>query len=603
MTNRKFDKADFDGIVENLIEYLSSQSQFRDYNFEASGIRTIIELLAYNTQYQLFYLNQVSNESFLDSAILRESVVSIAKHIGYKPQTPRSSRANLNLVVETTYENSPEILQIGTQDIFITYVDGRKHTLTPVIDYSVNASKFLDGEKTKYRYVFDDIELIEGKRLIHTFTVNTSDPNQKFILPNKNIDETSLFVTVKESQTSNIQIGFKQHVDLNEVTKDSNIFFLQETNLGYLELIFGDGVIGKKLDNGNIIEISYVISSGDVIYNASNIKFQQPTGILNRSNSTFIETTTRNATLYTEAESIQSIKKKAPLAYKSQNRAVTKTDYENLLTKDLTDAEFLRVWGGEENDPPQNGIVFISAKPKNRISYSTQEKENILNNLVKSRSIISVESRFVDPEIINLNIISTVRYDTNTTSKNSGQIKSAILNSIYNYRTQYLTGFDVDFRYSNLSNSIDGADASILSNTTQLKLRYRIVPSFNIAKNYSIDFNNQIDYGNSLNSVYSIDSTGFIFNGKLTYIRDNGFGQLDYYRIISGKKVIIKENVGTVDYFNGKLYLENIFIQGLDGGVNYLDIYATPQRRDILAEKNQIIVLDDSDISIFVEGV
>lgn len=595
MSNRRFDKADFDGIIENLIEYLSGQSQFKDYNFEASGIRTIIELLAYNTQYNLFYLNQVANESFLDSSTIRGSAVSLAKHLGYRPRSVRASKAVVNVTINKNQLDDnvepPSSLLLSTSSIFTTSVNSVKYFLTPNKNYFAK----LVGDT----YVFNNVELLEGKRLTHSFTVNTENENQKFILPNENIDDRSLVVSVKDSSTSSTELIFQQHTDLNELDGESRVYFLQETSTGYLELIFGDGILGKKLENNNVVNVSYIVSSGNDIYNASSFKLEGGIGLFTTSTVTTVE----KASQYQERESLESIKKFAPLAYETQNRAITKKDYEILLSKDIPDIEFLRVWGGEENVPPINGVVFISAKPKNRSQYTTQEKDYLINTIVKSRSSIAVESRFVDPEIINLNFTTSVRYDSNLTLKDDDQITADVLNSIQQFRTENLTGFNTDFRYSKLIQKINEADPAILSNLTSVKLKYRLYPPFNVPTDYKIELNNNLSSGDVINGIHSIDSTGFLFGGIVTYIQDDGLGGLQYYRKVGINRVVVANDIGSVDYNTGEINLQDLSVQSLPNQVTYLDIYANPRSNDVISDKSKILVLDDFDIDIFVERV
>jgi hypothetical protein len=600
MAQRKFDKADFDNLVENLITFLKSQKKFEDYNFEASGIRTLIDLLAYNTQYKLFYLNQVSSESFLDTAVLRHSVVSLAKHLGYTPRGARSSRATVNIKVETQSATPDPFIILTTDEIFQTSVDGKTYFLSPVknhIAYFINQpdlSRAVTG-----RYEFNEVEIIEGKRLLHSFTVDTSLNRQRFIIPNSGVDETSLFVQVRESESSTVATTYKQHTNLLETDNESLIYFLQEIEDEKFELIFGDGVIGKALEDGNIVEVSYVVSSGDVISNAS--VFKAPNGVAGEPGVAVI--TVERATEAEEPESIESIRKLAPLWYESQNRAVTQSDYTTLLAKDIPDLEFLRVWGGENNDPPIYGVVFISAKPKDRLEYSTEEKEIILDTYVRQRNVISIEARFVDPEIIGLSLVTNVRYNSSVTSLQEDDIQAAVLTAIDNFRTTNLQGFDVDFRFSRLVKAIDNADPSILSSLTDIQLKARITPPFNVPTDYTINFNNQLDRGDVLNGVHSISSTGFLVGGIETFIQDDGKGNLEYYRIVNEERVVFKQNVGIVDYTNGLVCLTDLSVQSLPDGRTYLDIFAVPADEDVLAERNQIVVLEDEDIQVFVEKV
>ena len=592
MANRNITELDFDQILENFKTFLRSQTQFNDYDFDGAAIKILMDLLAYNTTYNNFYINMLASEMFLDSAVLRESVVSRAKHLGYIPRSIRSSKAIVDITVNPS-PDSPDYIVLDQTTRFITTVDNVRYTFTPIKTYLINPTAGV--------YSISDVELIEGQRLTHRFTVNEEDElEQRFILPNKNIDETSIIVTVQESATNTNQKIYTRYQDINELTNESTVYFLQEIENEQMEIYFGDGVIGKKPVDGNVIIVDYVVSNGDAVEGAS--IFSTASGISGYS-SVDIETK-EIASDSSVIESINSIKKLAPLNYETQNRAVTKLDYETLLKKDIPEIEFIRVWGGEDNDPPYYGRVYISAKPYGSLTFTTDEKELMLENYVRPRSLISVEAVFVDPEFLQLVVSSNVLYNSRITNLTPEDVKVKVLEAIQEYKESVLRGFDADFRYSTLVKYIDSADQSIISNLTDIKIKYRIYPPFNVPTKFEFTLNNQINKGDVEHSIFSVDSTSFAFSdGIPTYIKDDGNGNLEYYRLVNGQKITYEENAGTVDYSDGHFIIESLDVASIPSGSDYVDIIVTPEKYDVIALREQIITLNDDDIVIVIEDI
>lgn len=593
MPKQIFTNVDFDDIVSNLIGFLQGQSQFQDYDFDGSGLRTLIDLLAHNTEHQIFYLNQVGSEMFLDSAILRASVVSRAKHLGYMPRTVRSSRAYVDVQIfpeDGPGDTSPDFIILERSTQFKALVDR--------VSYNFSPTKNIIIQPVNGVYKASNVELVEGQRLTHRFTVDTSQlTKQRFIIPNKNVDETTLIVKVQVSESNTTQNLYTRHQDLNEITGDDRVYFLQE-NDGKIELTFGDGVVGKALNDGNIIIVEYVVSNGDSVRGS---RVFTATTIGGYSNIKV--TTVAAASRSTPQESIESIKQLAPLNYEAQNRAVTKLDYETLIKKDVEEAEFVRVWGGEEADPPEYGKVFVAIKPFDAFQLTTEKKEEILEQDIRPRNMISVEAIIVDPILLRLKIATTVSVDLRKTSSSPDDIEAAVLDAIENFKDENLSGFGADFRHSKFVQAINNADDSIISNLSNVEMVSRINPPFNVPTRLEINFQNKLDTADSANKEYSIVSTGFIFRGIETFITDNGQGRLDYFRVVNDKKVIIKEDIGTVNYEKGVLTIPDFLIEGLPNEVDFVDIIAKPDKLDVEAVREQIILLENDDLTVVIENV
>ena len=592
MANKKIQDLDYTALKENLKEFLRSQNRFSDYDFDAANISVILDLLTFVTQYNGFYLNMVGSEMFLDSAQLRQSVVSRAKHLGYTPRTARSARAIVDVRVVTTNGPGPALpttLTLNTSTEFTTRVDGVSYKFTPLKTHILTAPN-VNGQ-----YIFQNIEIVEGERLTHRYTVDSSQVRQRFLLPNRNIDETTLTVKVRASETSPSFTVYKRHNNITEVDAESLVYFVQEVEDEYLEIFFGDGVIGKAPVDGNVVEIEYVVSSGAEVLGASS--FSASSGVDNYNLA--VVTVTEVASNYSEAETIESIKLLAPLNYEAQNRAITENDYLAILQSKLPDVEFIRVWGGENNEPPQFGKVFISAKPENRLFYSTEEKGSIVRTILAPVSTISVEHVFVDPDFIRVGISSNVLFNDDATDLQETDIENIVRAAIEDYRETELKGFNADFRFSRLSDYISDSDPSIHSHLTDITMQYRLFPPLNIPQCYDINFNNVLST-NAPTGGSVVNSTPFLIGGILTYLQDDGNGNLELYRIVNDQRVVVKQSMGTVNYSTGEVSIMDLTPNSLPSGINYIDIIVQPKEEDIISLRNQIVIIEDENIEIFV---
>lgn len=588
MAQTKYTELDFTKIKENLKTFLKSQEKFKDYNFDGAGISVLLDLLAYNTAYNGFYLNMLASEMFLDSAIMRESVISRAKHLGYTPRSVVSSTAKIDIEIFPANgpgPTSPASILVPTTQRFYANVDNKKYIFSPTKSILIlpNAG----------RYLAQDVEIIEGVRLTYRWTYDASaSVKQRFIIPNANIDTTQLKVVVQESANNPAVKLFNRHTDINELDPTSQVYFLQEADHNKYEIVFGDGVIGLGLTDGNVIIVEYIVSSGEAATGSKKFVPVEKVGGYDQSTIT----TTLAAQGFIEQESVDSVKRLAPLAYDAQNRAVTRLDYETLVRKDIPSIQYLRVWGGEDNVPPQYGRVFLSLKPYTGLSLSEDQKASLINTYIRPRNPVSIEVLIVEPDYLRIIVESQILYRQSNTTLTDADIKDKVFNSIVEFRTTQLNGFDADFRYSKFINTIDESDPSIEGNLTKIKLKYRIFPPFNVPTKFVIELNNAIDKGDAANGISSINSTGFIYKGILTYVGDDGRGGLILYRIVNDQKVLIQAGVGTVDYTNGIIELSGLLVQSIPNSKDYIDFIIVPESQDVNSLRNQILLLEDEDV-------
>jgi hypothetical protein len=588
MPQIKFTELDFTKIKDNLKIFLKAQDQFKDYDFDGAGVSVLLDILAYNTAYNGFYLNMLASEMFLDSAVQRDSVVSRAKHLGYTPRSVRSTVATVDIEIFPSQgpgNPNPSSVYVDLNQRFYSIVDNQRYTFSPTKSFLIqpNAGK----------YIAKDINLIEGIRLTHRWTFSASGSvQQRFIIPNANVDTTQLKITVQDSASTPVIKLYNLHEDLNEIGPDDQVYFLQENTNSRYEIVFGDGAIGKALIDGNIVIAEYVVSSGGSALGSK--RFLPLTKIGGYDFS--VITTTVAASGYVDQESVDSVKKLAPLAYDAQNRAVTRLDYETLIKKDIPSIQYLRVWGGEDQVPPQYGRVFVSLKPFTGLTLSEDQKVSLINTYIRPRNPISIEVVIVEPEFLRLQVNCLIQYRSSNTTLSEADIKNRVQIAIEDFRATELNDFDSDFRYSKFIQAIDAADAAITGNLTTINMKYRIFPPFNVPTKFEIKLNNPVDRGDSANGLSAITSSGFIFKGILTYVGDDGQGSLYLFRIVNDQQVIIQRNVGTVNYVLGDIQLDGFLVQSIPGGKDYVDLTIMPKVQDIESLRNQILLMEDEDI-------
>jgi hypothetical protein len=597
-----FSNVDFDGIKQSIKDYLRANSNFTDYDFEGSNLSTIIDTLAYNTYISSYNANMVSNEVFLDSATLRENVVSIARNIGYLPRSRKSSKTNISFSVDASTSNV-SILTLKAGPVALSASNFNKQSFTFCIMEDITVP--VDSTGTA---VFDNINVCEGSYLNSVFVVNSSLPNQRFILPNAGIDTNNIRVLVRDSSTSTVTRKYTQYDNLIGVDTDTPLYFLRETEAERYEVLFGDGVFGKSIEEPNQIEVTYLSCSGSVANGLSSFTY---IGSLIDQNGATVTSGISGLTVNSvssggaEIESVESIKKLAPNIYASQNRAVTSTDFETLIPRIYPETESVSAYGGEETDPPQYGKVFISIKPYNGVFISDEVKRNIQLELRKY-SVAGIVSEIIDLKYLFIEVDTNVYYNSNLTS-GSSQVVTSVTNNIINYaNSTQLNKFGARFKYSKFIKVVDDSNEFITSNITIIHMRRDLSPSQNQFVEYSIGFGNQIHIKSQIG--FNIKTSGFTVSGisGTVYMGDSPnadlrTGTIFLFRLNSPTEpVIVKRNIGTIDYVKGLISLNplNVLSTEVVRGAPLIEVSACPHSNDIIGLQDLYLQMDPSKLNV-----
>ena len=592
-TKLEISELDFDGIKANLKNFLSQQDEFRDYDFEGAGMSVLLDLLAYNTHYMGFNANMLANEMFLDSADIRASVVSKAKQVGYTPTSATSSQAKIDVVVNDATGASLTMAR-GTQ--FSTTVDGTSYNFVNNADISITP---VDGV-----YKFSNVDIFEGTFLNFKYTVNTSDIDQRFIIPNDNVDTNTLTVKIQESSSDSTTNTYTLATGITGLDSTSKVYFLQEVENGRYEVYFGDGVLGKAVADGNIVIFDYINTNRTEANGATTFTLN---GTIGGFSSATI-TTVSNANSGADPESISSIKYNAPRDYTSQDRAVTADDYKVLVKRLYANAKAVQVYGGEDAATPEYGKVFISIKAKSGTNLTESTKASIVSSL-KQFAVASVRPAIIDPETTFITLDTTFKYDTTGTTKDSSTLATDVLSVITNYNNDTLENFTGVFRYSKLLQLINEADTSILSNITTVKMYKTITPTLNSALKYTVSFNNAFynpHSGHNASGGGVISSTGFKINNDSStnehFLDDDGAGNLRVYYLSGTTRIYTDSTFGTVNYSTGEVVLTSAnitSISNVDGAASTLfRVFAIPSSNDIVPVRNQVLQIDTANSTI-----
>lgn len=472
-TNIQITNLDFDSIKSNLKTFLKGQTKFKDYDFEGSGLSVLMDLLAYNTHYNAYYLNMVANEMFMDTAALRSSVVSHAKLLNYTPKSAIAPSATINLVSTGLTSSSltiPKFTKFQSESI-----DGVNYTFITKDMYTTSVSS---GTAT-----FNDLEIIQGEPISLNFTYDsTSNPSQMFDLPDTNIDTTTLVIQVQKSSTNTEISTYNVENGISSISGSSEVYFLQEGLNGYYQIYFGDGLLGKKLDNGNVILVSYVVTGGTSATNANNFV------LLDSIGGSVTVYPVSPATTGGEKESIESIKFQAPKSYSAQGRAVSYEDYITAIQQNKLgfSIDSVSVWGGEENSPPAFGQVFISVKPNDGYRLSDTQKKRLLEDVVKPISVVTVQPTIIDPDYTYLKITADVIYDQKQTTLTSNQLQENIKSAIQSFADSNLNTFNAVFSETDLNIAIKNSSGSIIANRCTIQIQKKIYPTLGVSKQYTL---------------------------------------------------------------------------------------------------------------------
>jgi hypothetical protein len=577
---------DFDQIKANLKRFLSQQNTFNDYDFEGSGMSVLLDLLAYNTHYLSYNANILANEMFIDTADLRNSIVSLAKALGYTPNSPRSPVADLNIVVNNA-TGSTLTMPVGTK--FSTTVDGQTYNFVTITSNTISPINNI--------YTFSNVKIYEGTYVTFQYTANTADLDQKFLIQSANADTTTLSVSVQNSASDTTTNTYTKATSITELDSTSKVYFLQEDEDGKFEVYFGDGVIGKKLEDGNIVILKYVVTNKTAANGATTFTLN---GNIGGFSDTTI-TTNSNAANGSEAETNASVKFNAPKSYSAQDRAVTVEDYKVKVQEIYANAKSVSAWGGEDNETPFYGRVYISIKAKSGSNLTETTKTDIVNQL-KKFSIASVTPVILDPETTDILLTSNIKYNEQATTKGTETIKTDITNALTNYNDNTLNQFDGVFRYSKVIELIDDADSSILSNITTVKIRKSFTPTLSTATNYTVSFNNALynpHSGHNSSAGGILSSTGFKVSGDTTnvyFFDDDGQGNIRRYYLANQVRTYVDNTAGTINYSAGTLSINSVNITSVENirgsASSVIECTVTPSSNDVVPVRNQIVNID-----------
>jgi len=590
---------DFDDVKDNLKVFLKGQSEFKDYDFEGSGMNIMLDILAYNTHYLGFNANMLANEMFLDSASLRSSVVSHAKTLGYEIQSARAPIATVNVALTTT--SSSKTMPAGTA--FSTTVDD--------VSFQFVTSEAITQTGSGGAVTFTNVKIYEGTYITTKYLADTSSVEQRFLLPDSRSDTSTLTVKVQNSASDSTTTTYTKATDISQLTSSSSVYYLQEVENGRQEIYFGDGNISKSLSDGNIVILQYVVTNKTAANGASS--FTAPSSI--DGVSTITVTTVNNASGGSEPESLASIKLQAPLDYASQGRAVTSDDYITYTKKLFPNTQAVSVWGGEDGgfDPatgitsvPEYGKVFISIRNTTGQNLTDTEKSQLVTDLGKYK-VASVTPVIVNAETTFVILGVTFQYDSNTTTKTVNDLETEISTTISNYNSNNLQDFNKPFRHSQLTGVIDDTDNSILSNVTTVTLGKFITPVTSEATAYTLSFDNAFFHphdGHNSAAGGITASTGFsIEAGTLEYfLDDDGSGNIRIYYLVAGVRTYYDVTAGTIDYTNGEIKLNPIKItsvSNVDGSTSTkFRVTVLPNSNDIVPVRNQLLELDLTNTTV-----
>ena len=587
---------DFENIKGSLKRFLSNQNEFKDYDFEGSSMAILLDLLAYNTHYLAYNANFVANEMFMDTAQLRSSVASLAKLVGYTPNSARAPIADLKLVIN---DGTGATITIPAGTKFSTQVDGLTYTFVSIADKTVQP---VDGI-----YTAQSLEVYEGTYVSYNYTFDSSDIDQRFLIPSDRADSTTIKVAVQNSASDTTSNTYTRATSITELDGTSKVFFLQEAEDGQFEIYFGDGVIGKALDDGNIISISYVVTNKTEANGAQSFNLS---GSISGFNDVTI-TVNSSAQGGGEPETLQSIKTQASNFYSAQDRAVTTEDYKVKVKQLYANTQSVSAWGGEDAETPFYGRVYISILPTSGSNLTDSTKDRIVKDL-KKYSVASVTPVIIDPETTDVILTTTVKFDEKATTKVADTIKSNVITTITNYNANTLQAFDTMFRHSKLTGLIDDTDSSILSNITTVQLRKSFTPTIGSSTKYSINFANALynpHSGHNTSSGGILSSTGFKIDGNTTdvfFLDDDGDGNVRRYKMDGSVRSYANSTQGTINYTTGLVEVNSLNVSNIENirgaASTVIEVTVKPNSNDIVPIRNQVLDIDIANSSVTVEA-
>ena len=605
---------DFDTIKTNLTTFLKGQTEFADYDFEGSGLSILMDILSYNTHYMSYYLNMVANEMFLDSVSQRSSAASIAKHLGYVTRSAAGAEAVVTVTLTATESDTddlPATITIPQYTKFTTTIIDKSYNFYTLVETTLDS--FTPTSTSPRTFTKTGITVKEGKYGTLDYIVGASGMEEKYIVPVVGLDTNTLVVKIKQDSSSATQDTYKLHDNITSLTSASKNYFLQEVEDEKYEIYFGDDILGANVSEGNVITLEYFsvkgaeangAGTGDTTAEpkftiADDITYVRPEAGGNGTATSAVAVTTTATGGVTNAESLDSIKYNAPKSFKSQDRAVTVNDYKTIVLNKYANASSVITWGGEDNDPPDFGKVYIAIKPVTGLTLTAVAKNDV-QTILKKYKVLSIVPVVVDPDYTFITTDTTVSYNSSIALNTEDTIKNGAIDVIKSYNTDTLSIFEAAFRHSTITRLIDASDDSIRSNVTKIKLKKRIKPPIGTLKGYSgndaLKFNNALVKGSLTSDVFDICTT--YLDSKFV---DDSAGNIN---VVDSTGVVVKYYVGTVDYTTGKVTLDGLNVSKITSGLNYIYITADVDETDVKPATGQVLTIFDADISVtMVEDV
>ena len=584
---------DFENISDNLKNYLKGQDQFKDYNFEGSSMSVLIDLLAYSSHIGAINTNIAASELFLDSAQIRKNVVSRAKDLGFVPSSEACSTAIINLEMKQVRNadgTSPTTteMQLPRGTTFVTVYDGSSY------NFVVTTTKRPTQNGTSYNY--NDVSIVQGTYATDSFIFDSQLANPKFVLSNERVDKGKMIVSVTSggaTETYTLSTG------ISNITTTSTVYYAQENEEGYIEIYFGDGTLGKSLLDGDVIDVTYIIVDQDHANGASQFALN---GVVNGFTNHAV-TNVSPASGGAEKESIESIKFKATKFYTSQNRLVTLNDYKAKVQEYYPNADAVAVWGGEDNDPPEYGKVFVALKPQNS-DYLSDTEKSLVTKKLNDLNMLTVRPKIIDAEIVKILISCVFKYNENATDLSIGELEAIVNTAIQKFDTDNLQNFDSIFRHSNLLKSVDDSNTAVLSNTCNIRLRKNNAIKVGETKGYNVVFGNQLynpHTGHNMDSGGITTTTGFYVQGdsvNINYFDDDGKGNLRRYYLSGSTRLYQDSAAGIVDYSTGKITINAINITLTVNTNSSIDFTVIPSGNDVVATRGNLVDISSEDIKV-----
>lgn len=592
-TNLNVTELDFDQIKKNLKNYLRTQSEFNDYDFEGSGLSILLDVLAYNTHYNAIAAHYSLNEAFLDSAQIRGNVVTRAKLLGYTPRSRLAPRATINLSVNVANEigTVPATLTLARGTKLTTNVDGEEYQFVVISNQTAT--------KVNNVFNFNNVQIVEGSYKTIKFRVDNDIENQKFQIPDDDVDTSTLRVRVQQNTDSQGYDIYELFESLLNIDASSQIYNLQENSNGYFEIYFGDGILGKKPSDNNIVTLDYVYTQGEDSNGAKSFEMVDNIGGF----SDITVTTIIAAAGGVEKETLESIRYNAPLTYTAQNRAVTADDYRAIIQKQFPNISSISAWGGENAEPPDYGKVFISIKPITSELLTQEEKNLIVNDILKGKNVVSITPVIVDPNFTYLELDVFFKYNPNLTDRTQVDLLSVVRDTISDYDFNNLNKFDGVFRHSQLLRAIDNADPSIQNSNVRPFMFKLITPSNNSDNDFTLTYSAQF-YQSSMTDRRILTSTAFKINGidhffGDAYIDNSTRNRRIYvYKIVNSKEVVVISDCGRLYPETGIVQLNNFRPDTTD----QIRITIIPESLDIAPKRDQLISIDALRVNITAES-